>query len=122
MTEYTVTVENGITRWYLNGKQHREDGPAIEDSDGTRSWYINGEPHREDGPAVEYGDGTRSWWINGELHREDGPAVERSDGTRSWYINGQKLSESEFNSRLATQELSIAEIEKLLGFKVKVIK
>ena len=29
-------------RWYLDGKLHREDGPAIENIDGTKEWYING--------------------------------------------------------------------------------
>ena len=28
--------------YYLDGKFHREDGPAIEWNDGTKSWYING--------------------------------------------------------------------------------
>ena len=28
--------------WFLNGKQHRTDGPATEYSDGTKYWYING--------------------------------------------------------------------------------
>jgi hypothetical protein len=25
----------------VNGKRHRENGPAIERADGTRAWYIN---------------------------------------------------------------------------------
>ena len=37
----------------LNGKLHREDGPAIEDSDGDKYWYLNDKLHREDGPAIE---------------------------------------------------------------------
>ena len=31
--------------------------------------------HREDGPAVIYTDGSKEWWIRGNLHREDGPAA-----------------------------------------------
>ena len=34
--------EYGTKRWYLNGKRHREDGPAIEYSDGRKLWYLNG--------------------------------------------------------------------------------
>jgi hypothetical protein len=31
MIKYTVKVyANGHKHWYLNGKLHREDGPAIE--------------------------------------------------------------------------------------------
>jgi hypothetical protein len=29
--------------WYLNGRRHREDGPAIEWFSGYKHWYINGE-------------------------------------------------------------------------------
>jgi len=83
----------------LNGKYHREDGPAIEWADGDRSWYLNGKLHREDGPALEMADGGRSWWINGERHRLDGPAVEWDDGSREWYLNGKQLTEAEFNAR-----------------------
>jgi len=28
-------------------------------------WYLNGKYHREDGPAVEYSTGHKEWWING---------------------------------------------------------
>ena len=27
--------------WYKNGKIHREDGPAVIFSNGTRKWYWN---------------------------------------------------------------------------------
>ena len=39
-------------RYYLNGKFHRENGPAVEREDGTSMWYLNGKLHREDGPAA----------------------------------------------------------------------
>ena len=63
---------------------------------GSKEWYVNGKLHREDGPAVEYANGTKEWCVNGRLHREDGPAVEWADGTKSWWINGKRLSENEF--------------------------
>ena len=28
--------------WYLNGKWHREDGPAVEPLNGTKLWYLLG--------------------------------------------------------------------------------
>ena len=63
--------------------------------------YCNsdGEIHREDGPAIERTDGTKSWYLNGKLHRVDGPAIEYADGTKEWYLNGEYLTEEEFNSR-----------------------
>ena len=38
----------------------------IEHANGTREWYVNGKKHRTDGPAVEYADGTCGWWIHNE--------------------------------------------------------
>jgi antitoxin component YwqK of YwqJK toxin-antitoxin module len=66
---------------------------------GTKYWYLNGKLHREDGPAAEWSDGTKWWYLNGELHREDGPAIEWSNGTKYWYLNGECLSEEKFNKR-----------------------
>ena len=101
MIEYTVRVDtDGDKYWYLNGKPHREDGPAYEGSNGNKAWYLNGKRHREDGPAIEYASGTKEWYLNGKLHREDGPAIERADGTKQWYLNGKKLTEQEFNAKM----------------------
>ena len=97
MIEYTVTVcDNGDRFWYLNGKFHREDGPAFEYANGDKIWYMNGVRHREDGPAFEYANGDKEWFLNGKLHREDGPAVEYSDGDREWYLNEEEFTEEEF--------------------------
>ena len=32
---------NGDKEWWLNGKLHREDGPAYERPDGTKKWWLN---------------------------------------------------------------------------------
>lgn len=43
MKEYTVKVYNsGDKYWYLNGKLHRLDGPAVEFANGDKHWYLNG--------------------------------------------------------------------------------
>ena len=66
--------------------------PEIKVStDGTKHWYLNGKRHREDGPAIEWSDGAKEWYLNGKHHREDGPAIEWSGGTKSWYLNGKQL-------------------------------
>ena len=65
----------------------KESNP-IERADGSKEWYLNGKLHREDGPAVEYTDGTKYWYLNGERHRTDGPAVEGVNGYKVWYLNG----------------------------------
>ena len=45
--------EDGANVWYLNGKLHREDGPAIEEVNGDKAWFLDGLRHRENGPAIE---------------------------------------------------------------------
>ena len=43
MIEYTVKVyPSGDKSWWLNGKLHREDGPAYEEANGYKSWWLNG--------------------------------------------------------------------------------
>ena len=62
-SEKTVS-EDGTIFYKLNGKLHREDGPAIEFSDGTKWWFLHDDRHRLDGPAIEHSDGYKEWWIN----------------------------------------------------------
>jgi hypothetical protein len=54
-------------RWYLNGKWHREDGPAIERANGDKFMVAKRKiRHREDGPAIEYVQtGAKQWYLNG---------------------------------------------------------
>jgi hypothetical protein len=82
------------------GEYHREDGPAIEYSDGTKQWWINGKRHRKYGPAVEYSNGNKEWYLNGKWHREDGPAVELIIGINYWYLNGIRYSEQEWQEEV----------------------
>lgn len=80
----------GSKRWYLDGRLHREDGPAIEHMNGGTEWLLNGIWHRVGGPAIEGADGSAHWWVNGKQHREDGPAVEYVDGSNEWWVNGRR--------------------------------
>lgn len=103
MKEYTVRVyEHGTKAWYLDGKRHREDVPAIEWSNGDKEWYLDDKLHREDGPAIEWSDGTKAWYVNGRRHREDGPAIEWADGDKDWYLHGQEVTEEEHKHRTIT--------------------
>ena len=110
MKEYQVRVFYDLTEWRLNDQFHREDGPAIERSDGEKEWWVNGKLHREDGPAIEWPDGSKSWYLNDQLHREDGPAVEYAGGYKAWYLNDQELTEEEFNIRTKSCAGRIVEI------------
>ena len=125
--KYFVTVDDeGTTRWYKDAKckvLHRENGPAFDSANGHKEWYQNGVYHRTDGPAIEHADGSKSWWQNGQRHRADGPAIEWTSGLKDWFINGVRMTEAEFLA--ATQsaiELTVADVEKLLGKRVKIIK
>ena len=90
---------------------------------GTRRWSLNGKLHREDGPAVEYASGDKFWYLNGRCHREDGPAVERPNGYKSWYINDEQYTEEEYYSKLnPAKELTMKELVKELGYNVKIVK
>ena len=127
MQKYWVTVsDSGTTRWYNDAKmtiRHRVGGPAVEYADGDQHWYLNGLLHRIHGPAVEYANGDQHWYLNGLRHREDGPAIEYADGTKEWWLNGQQLTEQEHAHRVnPAQEMTVAEIEKLLGHRVKIVK
>jgi len=70
---------------------HREDGPAIEYSNGTKAWYVNGVRHRINGPAVTKHNGIKEWYQYGKRHRLDGPAVIFKSGHKKWYINGKEI-------------------------------
>jgi hypothetical protein len=64
-----VTLEvHGSTLFFRkDGKLHREDGPAVQNTTtGYQAWWVHGLRHREDGPAVELVDGTQEWWFHGE--------------------------------------------------------
>ena len=113
---YTGVAEypNGVKVWYLNGKHHREDGPAVKYSDGSKYWWLNGQRHRADGPAVEYADGSKSWFLKGQHHREDGPAIEYSDGSKAWCLNDREVTEEEFNQRKTLRELGGADFDGIL--------
>ena len=74
---------------------------VVIDSYGNRLYYNSaGKWHRENGPAIEWSNGTKSWYQNGKRHRIDGAAIEYSDGDKVWFINGEELTEYEFNQAI----------------------
>jgi hypothetical protein len=101
MIEYTVKVYDG----------------------GYNGWFLNGKLHREDGPAVEYASGTKYWYLTGKLHREDGPAYEGANGYKAWYLNGKEVTEEEHKRKTSkVVEMTMEEINKALGKQVKVVE
>ena len=60
--------------------------------DGNKRWYVNGKPHRLDGPAIEHKSGLKLWYVNGKKHRIDGPAIIFKDGSYAWFVNDIDVS------------------------------
>ncbi len=82
----------GNKLYFKDNLLHRENGPAIEYSHGSKEWYIYGKLHREDGPAIEWFDGAKYWFKNDLLHREDGPAIEYPSGSKYWYLDNKEIN------------------------------
>lgn len=69
-----VVFADGTRAWYLDGRLHRDDGPAIQTPGGFRGWKRYGESHRDDGPALEWPDGRQQWVANGKTTKWRNPA------------------------------------------------
>lgn len=93
--------------YWLNGKLHREDGPAIEWSDGSKFWYVNGLCHSDNTFAVEDPYGGKYWYFKGMRHRLDGPANKYSSfplptkpAIKTWCIYNKEVSLPEYKEVL----------------------
>lgn len=62
------------------------------EANGMKRWFLGGRLHRVEGPAVEMPDGTKIWWLHGKLHRDGGPAIERPDGNNEWWKHGTQIT------------------------------
>ena len=71
---------------------------------------------------VKAGEFKTEWYQNGKKHRLDGPAIEIINRKKEWWIEGKKYTKEEFNKKInPVIELTVDEISKRLGFKVKII-
>lgn len=62
---------NGVIRWYnAMGHLHSTKGPAYISPTGTKCWYLDGRRHRIEGPAVER-PGQNEWWVHDRRFTED---------------------------------------------------
>lgn len=65
---YVERIKGVGTYYWLNGRHHREDGPAIIMENGHKYWIVRGQYHREDGPAIELSDAKVAWYYHGILY------------------------------------------------------
>ena len=123
MKTYIVKVDDyGTKRWYLDDKLHREDGPAVEYTDG-RTWYLNGKLHRVDGPAMEYYNGSKYWFLNDKFHRTDGPAIDLTSGTKYWFLNGVEYTEADwFKQTQKVKATCVGKVVEIDGVKYKLVE
>lgn len=90
--------EYGIIRWYKNNLLHKEGEPATIDILNNKHWFIDGKLHREDGPAIERGNiSSRSnrWFIQG---------IEYTEEEFEIYLENKKLNET-LNKELIIQNI-----------------
>ena len=136
--------QGGIQFWCIDGKFHRDGGPAVVSPLGTQQWFLSGVFHRLDGPAWITADGYQAWYVNGKLHRVDGPAVTKINGEQLWYehgflhredgpavigkrktyaLYGKRITKAEWKQAVerAPDQLSLREVELQLGRKVTIV-
>ena len=75
--EYHANGQVRCESWYVNGKRHRLDGPAViqynaNGHEASEAWLVNGAYQRLDGPAViEYDDNGQiigqEFWVRGQV-------------------------------------------------------
>lgn len=114
--------EFGTKKWYLNGELHREDGPAIEYTNGTNAWWQHGKCHRIGAPAAEHANGDKYWYVNDKLHRTDGAAIEYGNGTKDWYVDDHQYNDVvawakaalKFENKPATQDAVDAKVMQVM--------
>jgi hypothetical protein len=75
--------------------------------DGTKEWFLNGKYHREDGPAFERPNGEKFWYLHGNLHREDGPAIEYPDGEKCWFLKDEEVTWEQVFRQAKTPEIEL---------------
>jgi len=64
-----------------------------KETDSYGTYYYNdlNQYYREDGPAIEETNGDKWWYRNGQYHREDGPAIELANGSKYWYFRDKQI-------------------------------
>lgn len=108
-----IVDEFGTKKWTNEiGLLHREDGPAIEYTSGSRSWYKNGLLHREDGPAIEHVDGTKEYWSNGKKYTKDFTEIIKKELQNNKKLR-QSVNEEYFIASIASEVYQAREKAKL---------
>jgi hypothetical protein len=67
--KYDIQIGSSGTKWYhdSDGEFHRDEGPAIEYSNGDKHYYQHGILHRDDGPAIDDVGNYKKYYKYGKL-------------------------------------------------------
>lgn len=87
-------LANGDQWWYLNGKVHRDDGPAVI-TGKYEMWMQNGTGHRDGNqPAIIRVNGDKEYIVRGQRHRTDGPALEYKNNPQKneYWVDGVQMT------------------------------
>jgi hypothetical protein len=61
----------GNEYWYNEEQElHRENEPAVVYIGGAKMYFVNGRKHREDGPAIDFKN-IKEWYIDGVQYSEE---------------------------------------------------
>ena len=95
-----LTKKWSIYYFDASGERHNEDGPSIIHSSGTKIWFIHGKIHREEGPALITSIG-EIWYYQGMIHSLNGPAeYNREINIQCYHINDKQYSKKDYNNIL----------------------
>jgi antitoxin component YwqK of YwqJK toxin-antitoxin module len=90
-------LQGGDVVYFLDGKVHRINGPAVICQGVLFIWAKNGKVHRDDLPAVEtQDDSLQIYYEDGFKHRVNGPAVISGNTKEYWIYNRQFIDEDEY--------------------------
>lgn len=113
-----VEYHSGEKQWHINGNLHRDnDHPAIEQYLNNElqyfAWFLNGRRHRLNKPAIirlnAYQKFDEEYWMNGQKHREDGPAVINYLGINEYWLKNIFLEKGE-HQKIVNHQITIDDI------------
>ena len=79
-----------MTEFSSTGKPISAEGGFDEAraSGGEQSFWLEGKLHRTDGPALITREGDQHWYLHGRRHNAEGPAIVKADGRCLFFVDG----------------------------------
>ena len=103
------------TGFFTSCRHYYLDGRITDRAPSQHTWEEKPILHREDGPAVVYTDGTKkyqAYWIHGVKHRLEGPAIIYPDSIPTrylFYIEGLNIHEKDFEEAVRQYKAKLTE-------------